>query len=63
MKSKRDELQTQAQQMQEAQHLLLVCFTSDMLLGIIGILAWGMGFMSQSAWVQLDKDDNFLKTI
>jgi hypothetical protein len=43
MKFKWDELQTQAQQMQEVQQPLLVCLTSDMLLGVINILAWGWG--------------------
>jgi len=43
IKFKWDEFQTQAQQMQEVQHPWLVCLTSDMLSGIIGILAWGWG--------------------
>jgi hypothetical protein len=43
MKSKWDELQTQAQQMQEVHRPLLVCLTSNMFLGIIGILTWGWG--------------------
>jgi hypothetical protein len=49
-KPKWDEFQTQAQQMQVHQPWL-VCLSSDMLLGIIGILAWGVGFIPQSAWV------------
>jgi hypothetical protein len=34
-----------------------------MLLGIIGILAWGVGFIPQSAWARLEKDENLVKTI
>jgi hypothetical protein len=34
-----------------------------MLLGIIGILAWGVGLIPQSAWVQLEKDDNLVVAI
>jgi hypothetical protein len=32
-------------------------------LGIIGILAWGVGFIPQSAWAQLEKDENLVETI
>jgi hypothetical protein len=38
-----DELQTQAQQMQEVQQPLLVCLTFNMLLDIIGIWHGGWG--------------------
>jgi hypothetical protein len=34
-----------------------------MLLGIIGILAWGVGFIPQSAWVHLEKDENLVDAI
>jgi hypothetical protein len=32
-------------------------------LNIIGILAWRLGFIPQSAWAQLEKDDNFVEAI
>jgi hypothetical protein len=32
-------------------------------LGIIGILAWGVGFIPQSAWARLEKDKNLVETI
>jgi hypothetical protein len=32
-------------------------------LGIIGILAWGVGFIPQSAWARLVKDKNLVETI
>jgi len=38
-----DEVQTQAQQMEQVKQSLLVCLAPEMLLGIIGILAWGGG--------------------
>jgi len=41
----------------------LVHLTSEILFGIIGILAWGVGFISQSAWAHLEKDDNLVKAI
>jgi len=34
-----------------------------MLLGIIGILAWGVGFIPQSAWACFEKDENLVETI
>jgi hypothetical protein len=34
-----------------------------MLLGIIGILAWGVGFIPQNAWAWLEKDDNLVEAI
>jgi hypothetical protein len=34
-----------------------------MLLGIIGILAWGLGFIPQSAWAHLEKDENLVEAI
>jgi hypothetical protein len=42
---------------------LVVCLTFKILLGIIGILAWGVGFIPQSAWVHLEKDDNLVEAI
>ncbi len=41
----------------------MVHLTFEMLLGIIGILAWGLGFIPQSAWVHLEKDENLVETI
>jgi hypothetical protein len=32
-------------------------------LGIIGILAWGVRFISQNAWAHLEKDDNLVEAI
>ncbi len=32
-------------------------------MGIIGILTLGVGFMPQSAWARLEKDDNLVETI
>jgi hypothetical protein len=32
-------------------------------LGIIGIPAWGVGFIPQSAWARLEKDKNLVETI
>jgi len=32
-------------------------------LGIIGILTWGVGFIPQSAWARLEKDENLVETI
>jgi len=44
LKLKWDELQALAQQqIPQVKRPLLVCLTSEMLLGIIGILAWGWG--------------------
>jgi hypothetical protein len=34
-----------------------------MLLGIIGIIAWGLGFVPQNAWTPLEKDDNLVEVI
>jgi hypothetical protein len=33
------------------------------MLGIIGILTQGVGFIPQSAWAQLEKDSNLLEAI
>ncbi len=35
----------------------------EILLGIIGILAWGVGFIPQNAWACLEKDENLVETI
>jgi hypothetical protein len=32
-------------------------------LGIIGIPTWGVGFIPQSAWAHLEKDENLIETI
>jgi hypothetical protein len=40
-----DELQAQAQQMEQVKRPLLVRLTSEILLGIIGIPTWGVGFI------------------
>jgi len=58
-----DELQAQVQQMEQVKRLLLVCLNSKILLGIIGILTWGMGFIPQNAWVWFEKDENLVETI
>ncbi len=42
---------------------LLVCLAFDILLGIIGILALGVGFIPQSAWARFKKDKNLVETI
>ncbi len=42
---------------------MLVRLAFEILLGIIGILAWGVGFIPQSAWARLEKDKNLVETI
>jgi hypothetical protein len=42
---------------------LLVRLTSKMLLGIIGILACGVRFIPESAWVCLESDGKIVETI
>jgi hypothetical protein len=37
--------------------------TFEILLGIIGILAWQVRFTPQSAWACLEKDKNLVETI
>jgi hypothetical protein len=49
--------------MEQVKWPLLVRLASEILLGIIGIPAWGVGFIPQSAWVCLEKDENLLETI
>jgi hypothetical protein len=58
-----DELQAQLQQMEQIKQPLLVRLTFKILLGIIGIPAWGVGFIPQSAWACLEKDENLVETI
>ncbi len=41
---------------------LLVRLTSKML-GIIGVLAWGVGFILQNAWAHFEKDENLVEAI
>jgi hypothetical protein len=50
------------QQVEHVKWPLLVCLTSKILLGIIGILTWGVGFIPQSAWAHLEKDRNLVHT-
>ncbi len=33
------------------------------MLSIIGIPAWGVGFIPQSAWARLEKDENLVEAI
>jgi len=40
---------------------LLVRLAFKMLLGIIGILAWGVGFIPQSAWAHFGKEENLVE--
>jgi hypothetical protein len=42
---------------------LLVHLAFEILLGIIGIPAWGVGFIPQSAWARFEKDENLVETI
>jgi len=63
VKLKWDELQAQMQQMEQVRWPLLVHLTFEMLLGIIGIPTWGVGFIPQNAWVHLGKDENFVEAI
>jgi hypothetical protein len=58
-----DELQAQAQQMEQVKRPLLVRLASEILLGIIGIPTWGVGFIPQSAWARFEKDENLVETI
>jgi hypothetical protein len=58
-----DELQAQAQQMEQVKQPLLVCLTFEILLGIIGIPTRRARFIPQSAWACLEKDENLVETI
>ncbi len=57
-----DEVQTQAQEMEQVKRSLLVCLAPEMLLGIIRILTWGVGFIPQNAWACFEKDENLVET-
>jgi len=48
--------------MEQVKRPLLVRLTFEILLGIIGILAWGVGFIPQNAWARLEKDENLVET-
>jgi len=49
--------------MEQVKWPLLVCLTSKTLLGIIGIPACGVGFILESAWACLERDEKFVETI
>jgi hypothetical protein len=49
--------------MEHVKRPLLVRLPSKILLGIIGIPTWGVGFIPHSAWVHLEKDENLVETI
>jgi len=49
--------------MEQVKQPLLVRLTSEILLGIIGIPTWGVGFIPQSAWAHFEKDENLVETI
>jgi hypothetical protein len=49
--------------MEQIKWPLLVRLASEILLGIIGIPTWGVGFIPQSAWARLEKDKNLVETI
>jgi hypothetical protein len=57
-----DEIQTQAQEMEQVKQSLLVCLAPKMLLGIIGIPTWGVGFIPQNVWACFEKDENLVET-
>jgi hypothetical protein len=41
----------------------LVRLAFEILMGIIGILTWGVGFIPQSTWARFEKDENLVETI
>jgi hypothetical protein len=49
--------------MEQVKRPLLVCLAFKILLGIIGIPTWGVGFIPQSAWAHLEMDKNLVETI
>jgi hypothetical protein len=49
--------------MEQVKQPLLVHLTFEILLNMIGILTWGVGFIPQSAWVHLEKDKNLVEII
>jgi len=57
-----DEFQAQVQQMEQVNRPLLVHLASEIMLGIIGISAWGLGFIPQSAWAHFENDKNIVET-
>jgi hypothetical protein len=56
-----DELQAQVQQMPQVRWPLLVCFNFEMLLGIIGILAWGFGSSHKAHGCVLKRMETLLR--
>jgi hypothetical protein len=49
--------------MEQVKQPLLVHLAFEILLDIIGVLAWGVGFIPQSAWAHFEKDENLVETI
>jgi hypothetical protein len=49
--------------MEQVKWPLLVCLAFEILLGIIGIRTWGVGFIPQSAWAHLEKNESLVETI
>jgi hypothetical protein len=49
--------------MEQVKRPLLVHLAFDILFGIIGIPAWGVGFIPQNAWAHLEKEENLVETI
>jgi hypothetical protein len=49
--------------MEKVKQPLLVHLAFEILLGIIGISTWGVGFIPQNAWAHLEKDENLVETI
>jgi hypothetical protein len=49
--------------MEQVKWPLLVCLAFEILLGVIEIPAWGVGFIPQSAWAHFEKDKNLVETI
>jgi hypothetical protein len=49
--------------MEQVKRPLLVRLTSKIVLSIIGIPAWGVGFIPQSAWAHFEKNENLVETI
>jgi hypothetical protein len=49
--------------MEQVKRPLLIHLTFKILLGIIGILTLGGGFIPQTAWACLEKDENLVEKI
>jgi hypothetical protein len=49
--------------MEQVKLPFLVCLASKILLGIIGIPAWGVGFIPQNARAYFEKEENLVDTI